>query len=57
MNWGERTSLCECVQRIQAAPGDASRTSPSYGLYTRGIPVSLRTPAPLWHTEVSCSFS
>ena len=30
-NWGEHTSLCECVQRVQAAPGDASRTSPSYG--------------------------
>ena len=30
-NWGECTSLCECVQKVQAAPGDASRTSPSYG--------------------------
>lgn len=30
-NWGERTSLCECVQRVHAAPGDASRPSPSRG--------------------------
>lgn len=30
-NWGECTSLCEYAQRVQEAPGDASRTSPSYG--------------------------
>ena len=30
-NWGERTSLCECVQRVHAAAGDASRTSSSRG--------------------------